>query len=133
MADDGLFQLGVFKLASGKTSAWKIECDALADHEWDALAVMLISRLPLPFADVVGVERGGVPFANALRRYVDPAGHGVVLVVDDVWTTGGSLTAEAKERQRSNPEELVIGAVAFARQPVKPWVTALFQMPLPGR
>jgi hypothetical protein len=64
-----LFQLGDFTLASGASSLWKIECDALTPEDWQALAQMAVEILP-PFGEVVGVPRGGVPFADALRPFV---------------------------------------------------------------
>jgi hypothetical protein len=36
-----LFQLGSFTLASGKSSYWKLECDALADDDIKTLAEMI--------------------------------------------------------------------------------------------
>lgn len=125
MAGCSLFQVGDFTLASGQPSRWKIECDALTTDDWDALAVMLVERLPRPFSSVWGVPRGGVPLANALRPYADPSVQGHVLFVDDVWTTGGSM-------QRFIGSVMEHGdytrAVIFARNPVPSDVTAVFQM-----
>lgn len=124
-----LFQTGDFTLASGAKSAWKIECDALTDADWDGLAAMLVEFLPGPFGRVDGVPRGGVPLAKALRRYADESCY-TSLIVDDVWTTGesmeryisGSLSAWAGP-------DAVMRAVVFARRPAPRHVTALFTMP----
>lgn len=115
-----LFQTGDFTLASGQKSTWKIECDALTPEDWAGLAAMAVQFLPA-FGAVLGVPRGGLPLARALERY---ATVGKTLVVDDVWTTGGSMKRFIAER---NLEEY-FGLVAFARNPPQSWVTALFTM-----
>lgn len=123
----GLFSIGDFTLASGEQSNWKIDCDFLNFDEWKALAVMLVERLPGPFFDVMGVPTGGELFAKALLPYVDDqAEH--LLVVDDVWTTGGSMQRFIDvhvQRTRTWP---LYRAVAFARNPTPPGVVALFTM-----
>lgn len=81
-----LFQLGNFTLSSGNPSAWNIECEALTPADWATLAYLTAQRAK-EFRDVVGVPRGGLPFADALRPYAVDAGP--ILVVDDVLTTGG--------------------------------------------
>lgn len=116
-----LFQLGNFTLHSGATSAWKIDCDALTDDDLAALAVMAAEQLS-PFSIVVGVERGGVRFAQAMHKHVDP--DGIVLIVDDVLTTGASM----EEIRKRWSDEHTMGLVIFARSQPPGWVTALFQM-----
>jgi hypothetical protein len=113
-----LFRLGHFNLHSGGVSRWKIDCDALTDLDWQALAVMAVERLP-PFGKVEGIPQGGLRFAEALRQY---ATQGPVLIVDDVATTGNSF-----KDQRAGRED-VIGVVIFARGKCPPWVTALFTL-----
>lgn len=130
---NGLFVTGDFTLASGAKSSWKIECDALTVLDWDGLAQMALTVLR-PFGNVVGVPRGGIPFANALRPFAT-SGH--LLIVDDVWTTGGSMRRHRETIMRychdvgspTTSVEEAIGLVAFARNRPEPWVTALFQMP----
>lgn len=111
-----LFQTGEFRLASGGVSRWKIECDALLTEDWAALALMISERCTA-FGAVVGVPRGGVPLARAMEKYITA---GPRLLVDDVWTTGGSI---AKMRQ---PNDLVW--VVFARGRPTDGVRALFSM-----
>ncbi len=120
-----LFRLGDFTLSSGEASPFKIDCDALSDEDWAAVAAMLAEQLP-PFYSVDGVPRGGLKLAEAMRKYVRRGG-GKHLIVDDVLTTGGSI---ARWRQRY-PGCQVIGAVLFARGPAPSWVTPLFRMAEP--
>lgn len=115
-----LFQLGDFTLRFGKRSAWKIECDSLTPDDWAALAAMAVEILP-PFGFVEGVPRGGLPFAEALRKYITP-GSMTLLIAEDVCTSGGSL-----ERHRDG-RALAIGIAVFCRGTLPPWVKALFAM-----
>lgn len=105
------FQLGNFKLASGLKSKFKIECDKLDDGDWECLAY-LASRFISPFGSVIGVPRGGLPFARAMEKYVTT---GPRLIVDDVFTTGGSL------RKFMKPGDYR-ACVAFARARPPAWV-----------
>lgn len=115
-----LFQRGIFTLASGQRSSWKVECDALTAEDWATLAAMAMEIFPdLHFRNVVGVPRGGIPFAEAFAQY---ATTGPTLVVDDVFTTGGSLAAVRAQHPGS------LGLVAFARGPVPEGILALWQM-----
>ncbi len=115
-----LFQLGDFTLSSGAKAKWKIECDALDQTDWDALAEMIASIVG-PFSSVEGVPRGGLLLAECLGSRM--VGTGRHLIVDDVLTTGSSM-----ERLRKfHPD--AIGAVVFARGPCPSWIKALFQMP----
>lgn len=113
-----LFELGGFTLPSGKVTDFKIECDELTEADWKALARLAAEIVP-SFAQVEGVPRGGIPFAEALREYRSIEGG--LLIADDVWVTGLSW-------QRHRAERAAFGVVAFARNPVMPGITALFQM-----
>lgn len=130
-----LFQRGDFTLNSGSKSTWKIECDALTPADWEG-AAELVCLLVGPFRAVVGVPRGGAPLAAALRyRYTAflPGGDtpAPVLIVDDVLTTGGSMT-RLRDRlvadYQYKPGEIV-GAVLFARGPLPEWVKAVCPLP----
>jgi hypothetical protein len=122
-----LFQLGDFVLHSGRRSKFKIDCDALSDSDIEAVAHILADILP-PFRNVVGVPRGGLRLAKALRPYCTPPDRFASiqgrewLVVDDVLTTGESL------RQAMEEKGDAIGAVIFARGQLPPDVYALFVM-----
>jgi orotate phosphoribosyltransferase len=110
--DGTLFRVGDFTLRSGVAARWRIECDALTADDWAGLAAMAAEILP-PFGAVEGVPRGGIPFADALKKY---ASRGPLLLVEDVCTTGGSM-----ERHRAGRE--AIGVCAFARGVPPAWVT----------
>jgi hypothetical protein len=104
-----LFRRGQFTGAAGLPLAWKIECDALSPADWECIAYVG-SQMLRPFGRVVGVPRGGLALAAAMRAYVTP-GFRTPLVVDDVWTTGKSMCAAA-------PGCPWLGFVAFARGPL---------------
>jgi phosphatidylserine/phosphatidylglycerophosphate/cardiolipin synthase-like enzyme len=113
-----LFYKKPFKSASGQILQWKIECDALTKKDWECLAYMIQERCGA-FATVYGIPTGGEPLAKALEQYAR-RDTDVRLLVDDVYTTGGSIE---KYRQ---PNDLVW--VVFARKRPTHGVKALFVM-----
>ena len=113
-----LLLAGNFILSSGKSSNFKIDCDALSDSDIQTVAMLLKESLPA-FGDVEGVPDGGLRLASAIKQY---ATRGPLLIVDDVWTTGRSMWRVRGDRDG------VIGAVIFARCAVEYWVTPLFSM-----
>lgn len=123
-----LFQQGNFKLHSGTTTNWKIECDALDDQDWQTIA-MLIARQHLSFSRVTGVPTGGLKLAEALQPYTKhySPDH---LIVDDVYTTGTSMN-KMREMLKA-PGVIYFGAVVFSRAPIiapdNQWIKPLFQM-----
>jgi orotate phosphoribosyltransferase len=131
----GLFQFGDFTLNSGAKSLWKLECDALTDEDWKALARM-VHLMVGPFSSVEGVPRGGLKLAEHLKPLTSKSGPHPI--VDDVLTTGGSLTKAYDAYLKRTPGGLKgvrrlgdypTGAVVFARGPCPFWVKAVFQMP----
>lgn len=66
----------------------------------------------------MGVPRGGLALAEALSGFETPDAPG--LIVDDVWTTGGSIA-----KLRTGSEQCW---VVFARRPPTDGTRALFTM-----
>ena len=121
-----LFQTGAFILHSGDPSTFKIDCDALTDADWAALAKEIAARVA-PFTEVVGIPRGGLKLAEALKPYRTQKLGGAFLIVDDVLTTGRSMEEAREEHEKK--WSLILGAVVFARTSIWPWwITPLFEM-----
>ena len=123
-----LFARGDYTLHGGQQSLWKIDCDALTDEDLDTMAFLLWQRLPL-YCTVEGIPTGGDRLARVMAQYCDPKGwrH---LIVDDVLTTGGSMTKARRAAAECMGQDLldpaVIGAVLFARTDPPSWVSALW-------
>lgn len=118
-----LFVHAPIVLHSGGRSNFKIECDALTPADWEGLAAIAQERIigSVAFGEIVGVPRGGLPFAAALQKYVVP-GSEWWLVVDDVLTTGRSMV-----EAMTGPKD--VGLVAFARGPIpNKSIAALFTL-----
>ncbi len=123
-----LFQKVDFISHSGKPLDFKIECDALTDNDWECIAYLISKKFE--WCKVFGVPEGGNKLANALMKYSRPpsmtVAHKYYLLVDDVFTTGGSMV---NERKRLDEEEHiwaedVKGIVLFARGKCPDWITA---------
>lgn len=114
-----LFRRGNFKLHSGQQSGWKVDCDALVDEDW-VTAAWMISR-KLTFSRVIGIPTGGLRLAYFLSEYTSRTGP--TLIVDDVFTTGGSM-----EEARQKVHGPCIGYVVFARGKRPDWVHCLCDM-----
>lgn len=119
-----LFMSGDFTLASGGKSKYKIECDALTPADWEGAAVMVVEKLT-PFGSVMGVPRGGVPFALALQKHVTP-GCDTILIAADVTTTGASMERYRNQLIAKEPDGLsgrrITGVVLFNRGKCPGWV-----------
>lgn len=116
-----LFTWGRFTAASGRTLDWKIECDALTAEDWRTLAQIAVPHLPV-VTEVIGIPTGGEAFAQAIREvgFDQDAGAGRRLIVDDVWTTGGSVA------KFYEPGDFVL--VAFARGLLPTYATAIWTL-----
>lgn len=122
-----LFEFGQFTMASGRESRFKIECDAVTPEQWASFASLARPLLPA-YGRVIGVPRGGVYWASCFAQWVTP-GSRRVLMVDDVWTTGGSMVrCVLDHRTHGLQGDPWHGLVLFARGPVPSHVTALFTL-----
>ena len=111
----GLFVHQYFTSHSGKKLDWKIDCDALTDDDIATLAY--IGSSLCAFGSVIGIPRGGIRLAEALKPYVTS---GPVLIVDDVLTTGSSMEKMHMEYPDSR------GLVIFSRGTTETWIQAIF-------
>lgn len=131
-----LFQHGEFTGNSGVSLPFKIDCDALSDGDIDCLARIIGGWYKgWALGEVVGVPRGGLRLAEAVKRYVKADGHNgwrPNLIVDDVLTTGESMKRLWSERY-PNRYSSVYGAVIFARGPCPEWVRPILTLDGAGR
>lgn len=122
-----LFEVGDFTLASGKKSDFKIQIEGLGDVNIESLAEKIAKTFQFHLA--VGVPTGGSYFAHCLNMRATKNSK-VILLVDDVYTTGGSIRELRKMLNFTQDNVMVYGIVIFARNPVneedKKWVRALF-------
>lgn len=116
-----LFNIGNFKLHSGKESNFKIDCDALSYEDIEYLAEIIYKKYS-SFWKVYGIPEGGRRLAYALSKYSKTKGD-YVLVVDDVLTTGQSMKKTMNRFHGS-----VWGVVIFARGKCPEFVEPIFQM-----
>lgn len=121
-----IFKTGDFTLASGLQSTFKIDCDELTNDDLYSLALYANKFLP-DFKAVMGVPRGGIRFADQMRKFVSH--DGCILVVDDVFTTGKSMINFIKENELDQNSG-VQGLVIFARNPPLPWIRTIFTISL---
>lgn len=112
-----MFEYGLFTSHSGLQLPWKVNLDHLTEEDWRSLA--MIVRRKFFFSSVIGVPRGGLPFAEALQPFCVP--DYPTLIVDDVLTTGRSM-----EEWRAAVPGRVIGVVVWARGAVPNWVWPMF-------
>jgi hypothetical protein len=121
-----LLQEGSFTLASGKHSEFKIECDVLTEEDFSTAAYLLVQQLPI-FDQVYWVPTGGERVAEPLYKFSNfDHSDAKILIVDDVWTTGGSVNRYIDDNDFDRDK--VICAVLFARGDTPDWVYPLFTM-----
>lgn len=108
------------RLHSGAMSDFKINCDVLTHEDIETLAYLISQKIK--FYNVVGIPNGGTHLANALKKYISYGG--VMLIVDDVLTTGRSME-KARETYWSHTPQ---GVVIFARGKCPDWITPIFQL-----
>ena len=128
-----LFQKVDFISHAGIPMSWKIECDAISNDEWAALAKMIMEYQTEPFRAAIGIPRGGVKFADALNKYASGVPTDEVMVVDDVYTTGTSFREFIAENYPMWTMQQGFRWCVFARKPSDTvqggFVKALFTMP----
>jgi hypoxanthine phosphoribosyltransferase len=117
-----LIRYGEFTSHSRVSLPWKIDCDALT--ELDFLALAEIVRQTMSYSEAIGIPRGGLRFAAALRPHCRPGYP--ALIVDDVLTTGRSMEEARRIHWSVFPHAPVCGVVIFARGPVPDWVWPIF-------
>jgi hypoxanthine phosphoribosyltransferase len=120
-----LFKTQTFRMHSGDTGRWKIECDALTDSDIDTLSFMISEKFD--FSGVHGVPSGAVRLEKALEKYSDKRSYNF-LIVDDVLTTGASMMEARNEYSHIMPASSIIGVVLFARILPPAWVYPVFQL-----
>lgn len=121
-----LFNIGNFKLHSGATSTFKIDCDWLTHSDFAALA-KIGANIVGPYGKVIGIPRGGIEFAHHLEKYCDPASD-ALLIVDDVYTTGASMHA-MREKHLGISDQRIVGLVIFSRSVHVPaWIHPIFTL-----
>lgn len=116
-----LFTQGLFTSHSGLALDGKIECDVLTEEDLDCIAGWIGRKIE--FGAVFGVPAGGTRLSEKLRPYCKD-GSEVVLIVDDVLTTGASMERLKRTFPRTTQ---VQGVVIFSRGECPDWVYPLFQ------
>lgn len=91
----------------------------------DLFARIIAQRIPFDF--VVGIPRGGLRLAGKLLQYCSK-GIERVLLVDDVLTTGRSMSEARSQIEESFSDIEILGVVLFARGPCPGWVLPIFQL-----
>lgn len=88
-----LFTPGPFRGTNGVWLPNKVECDALSKQDMETIAKVYAQTHR--FREVKGVPSGGLRLAKALERFA--SSEGPRLLVDDVYTTGGSMRKQAAQ------------------------------------
>ncbi len=124
-------------LHSGGQSDWIVDCaSGLGPCDLEGLATMAKIKLRqrgINFTHVMGIPRGGIPFAQAMSQYACAQEEGIanLLIVDDVFTTGTSML-EAR-RVHAPGYTSVQGLVIFNRAggDLPNWITPLWTTDVP--
>lgn len=113
-----LYDLNTFQSHSGQLLKWKVDCDALTIKDWECLAFIISENSS--FGKVEGIPCGGLLLAEALRKYQDKSSQ-VLLIVDDVLTTGKSM-----EEQRNG--RIALGYVVYSRIFPPYWIRTIWEL-----
>lgn len=127
-----LFQWGDFTLHSGAKTWWRIDCDSLTDSEIELIAKLMYKKVGAFNLVTSPTSHPGsaVPrLVQAISKYSLPLMSVPIqcLIVDDVFTTGTSITEVKTKLIQQNHNPSIKGAVIFARGQCFSWVSPLFQ------
>lgn len=115
---NNLIKFGWFVSYSGFQLPWKVDCDALTDEDLNSLARLISWKFA--FSDVYGIPNGGTRLMKDLKPYAVDKDY-PVLIVDDVLTTGKSMT-----QARRFIGDHSFGVVIFNRGVCPDWVWPIF-------
>jgi hypoxanthine phosphoribosyltransferase len=124
-----LFKKEVFISHAGLKLPWKVECDALGEHDWICLASIAYELLPKDPYIIDYIPTGGKRFAEAFRLQYQPyEAHTCkcVLIFDDVYTTGQSMEERKELWLKLGRDYVIRGCVAFARTAPPAWIKPIW-------
>lgn len=107
-----LFEIQSFISHSNVRLDWKIECDALSHPAIETLAYIISKQFK--HSRIISIPIGGDFLAQLLSQYQREP-YTSTLIVDDVLTTGKSMTEMKSTILRVNPNEEIFGVVIFCR------------------
>lgn len=120
-----LFRAGIFKLFSGRSSDWAVNCNALDEEDWICIRNLILERHP-NFSIVIGMTKNGKLLAELLNPFTTT---GDILLVDDVLNINLMQAQRLWYRTRkSSHNREISGYVVFACMPCPSWVRALWQL-----
>jgi|SRR6185436_1125577 len=115
-----LFVKQNLKLDTGQTLPITIDCNALTDADYDCLAKIIGRKLQ--FKKVIAASGGGLKLEKALEKCCVEDETFATLIVDDVLTTGATMSNMKVNLNDPN----VIGVVIFAVGKCPEWVMPIF-------
>jgi len=124
-----LLRLGDFNLSSAIHSDFKIDCDALSASDWKTIARLISEKFK--FKEVFGVPTGALKLEKALKKYATPDEDVPYLIVDDVLTTGESISNFRVKKANELGTGLgnFNGVVVFSRcEETFEWIAPIFDM-----
>ena len=133
LVESNWIQIGEFPLHSGRVSELKFELDKFTESDWEAIAYL--AGKAFKFQYVVGIPTGGMRLAQAMAKYATNDPDDPIALVDDVWTTGGSMRVAYDEIFETLPMHKtlkaangILGIVAIARAKPDGWVNPFLTM-----
>lgn len=126
---DAFFRWGSYRSASGQQLRFKLECDELLPDDWECITELINERVQ--FKRVFGVPTGGFKIQRVLRKFEQPKKDLRILIIDDIYTTGGSIATYREWLSKHigvHNMDNYVGGVLFKRNEIAPehsWVKAL--------